>query len=118
MDFKTSAGLEILHRLIKRSDIFIENFVSGKLATAGLGWDDCRKINPRLIYVSITGNGTAATSPETASLTSLPKGMVRRGHTKGLQDMTSLSKAKVHLRVRLAFILVTHFPSAAGLMHM
>ncbi|KAF9651318.1 CAIB/BAIF family enzyme [Thelephora ganbajun] len=57
VDFKTSAGLEILHRLIKRSDIFIENFVSGKLATIGLGWDDCRKINPRLIYASITGYG-------------------------------------------------------------
>jgi len=56
VDFKTPAGLEILHRLIKQSDIFIENFVSGKLATVGLGWDDCRKINPRLIYASITGN--------------------------------------------------------------
>ncbi|KAF9778686.1 CAIB/BAIF family enzyme [Thelephora terrestris] len=57
VDFKTPAGLGILHRLIERSDILIENFVSGKLATAGLGWDDCRKVNPRLIYASITGYG-------------------------------------------------------------
>lgn len=56
VDFKSSAGLEILHRLIKQSDIFIENFIPGKLASIGLGWDDCHKINPRLIYTSITGN--------------------------------------------------------------
>lgn len=62
VDFKSPAGLEILHRLIKQSDILVENFISGKLATVGLGWDDCRKINPRLIYASITGNGAAAAS--------------------------------------------------------
>jgi len=56
VDFKSPAGLEILHRLIERSDILIENFISGKLASSGLGWDDCRKINPRIIYASITGN--------------------------------------------------------------
>jgi hypothetical protein len=55
VNFKTPEGLEILHRLVKQSDILVENFVSGKLATMGLGWEDCRKINPRLIYASITG---------------------------------------------------------------
>jgi len=43
--------------LIKQSDVFVENFIPGKLATIGLGWDDCRRINPRLIYASITGYG-------------------------------------------------------------
>jgi len=35
----------------------VENFISGKLGTMGLGWKDCQKINPRLIYTSITGYG-------------------------------------------------------------
>jgi succinate--hydroxymethylglutarate CoA-transferase len=55
VNFKTPEGLEILHRLVKQSDILVENFISGKLATMGLGWDDCSRINPRLIYASITG---------------------------------------------------------------
>lgn len=97
MDFKAPAGLEIIHRLIKQSDVFVENFTSGKLATVGLGWDDCKKINPRLVYASITGNGAVATSPPTTSLTTVSKGMAKRGHTVGLQDMMSLLKVKVQL---------------------
>ena len=101
VDFKTPAGLDILHRLIRQSDVFIENFISGKLATIGLGWDDCRKINPRLIYASITGNHAIATSPKNPSLTSVSKGTVRRGHTGRPQGTMSLSKAKVRLCAHL-----------------
>lgn len=55
VDFKRPGGLEILHKLVKSSDVLVENFVSGKLASLGLGWEDCQKINPRLVYASITG---------------------------------------------------------------
>jgi succinate--hydroxymethylglutarate CoA-transferase len=55
VNFKTSEGLQILHKLIATSDVLVENFVSGKLAQMGLGWENCKKINPRLIYTSITG---------------------------------------------------------------
>jgi succinate--hydroxymethylglutarate CoA-transferase len=55
VNFKTPEGLQIVQKLIERSDILVENFVSEKLASMGLGWDDCKKINPQLIYASITG---------------------------------------------------------------
>ncbi|TFK20005.1 CAIB/BAIF family enzyme [Coprinopsis marcescibilis] len=57
VNFKKPEGLEILHRLVKHSDVLVENFVTGKLASMGLGWEDCRKLNPKLIYASITGYG-------------------------------------------------------------
>ncbi|KAI0661976.1 CAIB/BAIF family enzyme [Cubamyces menziesii] len=57
VNFKEPEGLEILHRLVKESDVLVENFISGKLAEFGLGWEDCQKLNPRLIYASITGYG-------------------------------------------------------------
>ncbi|KAJ7175431.1 CoA-transferase family III domain-containing protein [Mycena filopes] len=57
VNFKAPEGLEIVHKLVARADVLVENFVSGKLASMGLGWEDCRKINPRLIYASITGYG-------------------------------------------------------------
>ncbi|KAG6903270.1 hypothetical protein C0995_000165 [Termitomyces sp. Mi166 len=55
VNFKAPEGLEIIHSLIKKSDVLVENFISGKLATMGLGYEDCKKLNPRLIYASITG---------------------------------------------------------------
>jgi succinate--hydroxymethylglutarate CoA-transferase len=55
VNFKTPEGLEIIRKLVEKSDVLVENFVSGKLATMGLGWEDCRKLNERLIYASITG---------------------------------------------------------------
>lgn len=55
VNFKRPEGLEILHRMVKQSDVLVENFITGKLASMGLGWDDCKKLNPRLIYASITG---------------------------------------------------------------
>lgn len=57
MNFKEPEGLAILHKLISQADVLVENFISGELATMGLGWEDCRKLNPRLIYASVTGYG-------------------------------------------------------------
>ncbi|KAF4617942.1 hypothetical protein D9613_006027 [Agrocybe pediades] len=41
VNIKTPEGLEIIRKLVKTSDILVENFVSGKLASMGLGWEDC-----------------------------------------------------------------------------
>lgn len=37
------------------SDVFVENYVPGKLAEMGLGYQDIKKIAPHLVYCSITG---------------------------------------------------------------
>lgn len=55
LNFKHPDGLAVLYKLIKDADILVENFVAGKLAKMGLGYEDCQKINPRLIYASVTG---------------------------------------------------------------
>ena len=55
VNFKRPEGLEILHRLIKTSDVLVENYVPGKLAQMGLGYEDVHKLNDRIIYASITG---------------------------------------------------------------
>ena len=66
VDFKQPKGLEIVRRLAAESDVLIENFLPGKLEEAGLGYEVLSKLNPRLIYCSITGfgsDGTAAQRP-------------------------------------------------------
>ncbi|KIY65768.1 CoA-transferase family III [Cylindrobasidium torrendii FP15055 ss-10] len=57
VNFKSKEGVALLHRLVAQSDVLVENFIPGKLAEMGLGWEDCTKINPRLIYASISGYG-------------------------------------------------------------
>jgi len=57
VNLKSDAGRALIRDLVKDADVFIENFKKGGLAAMGLGPDDLRDINPRLIYVSITGFG-------------------------------------------------------------
>ncbi|XP_011305084.1 succinate--hydroxymethylglutarate CoA-transferase [Fopius arisanus] len=50
-------GRDIIHELAKKSDVFIENYVPGKLKKMGLGYEDIRSIAPQIIYCSLTGYG-------------------------------------------------------------
>jgi len=56
-DFRTAEGQEVVRGLVADTDVVIENFKVGGLAKYGLDWDSLRKVNPRLIYCSITGFG-------------------------------------------------------------
>ncbi|KAL4259653.1 CoA-transferase III family protein [Pleurotus pulmonarius] len=57
VNFKKPEGLKIIHKMIAQADILVENYIPGKLASMGLGYEDCKAINPGLIYASITGYG-------------------------------------------------------------
>ncbi|SFM43210.1 CaiB/BaiF CoA transferase family protein [Thermodesulforhabdus norvegica] len=57
VDMKTPEGQEIIRKLAERSDVVLENYKVGTLQRLGLGYEDLKKINPRLIYCSITGFG-------------------------------------------------------------
>jgi crotonobetainyl-CoA:carnitine CoA-transferase CaiB-like acyl-CoA transferase len=50
-------GQEIVRRLARISDVLIENYKFGDLARYGLGYNDLKSANPRLIYCSVTGFG-------------------------------------------------------------
>ena len=50
-------GQRIVRELAAQCDVLLENYKVGDLARYGLGWDDLRKINPGLIYCSVTGFG-------------------------------------------------------------
>jgi crotonobetainyl-CoA:carnitine CoA-transferase CaiB-like acyl-CoA transferase len=51
------AGQALIRALARECDVLIENYKHGDLARYGLGYDDIRNVNPRLIYCSVTGFG-------------------------------------------------------------
>lgn len=58
IDLKSDAGVEAVKKLIARADILLHNYRPGVMDRIGLGSDVLRKINPRLIYVAVSGFGT------------------------------------------------------------
>jgi crotonobetainyl-CoA:carnitine CoA-transferase CaiB-like acyl-CoA transferase len=51
-------GREILVELVRRADVFVQNFRPGVVDRMGIGWEALRAENPRLVYVSISGFGS------------------------------------------------------------
>ena len=57
LDLRSPEGFEIVKRLIEKSDVLVENFRPGLMKKMGLSWPEVHKINPRIVYCSITAYG-------------------------------------------------------------
>ena len=57
LNLKAPEGRAILHKLVARADIFGQNFRPGAAEKNGFGYEELRRINPKLVYVSISGYG-------------------------------------------------------------
>lgn len=57
LNLRVEAGQNILKELVKQSDVLFENFTPGTLERWGIGWEDLKAINPRLIMVRVSGYG-------------------------------------------------------------
>ncbi len=57
LNLKHPKGKEILKELAKKSDILVENFKAGTMDKLGLGYENLRKVNPRLIFAASSGFG-------------------------------------------------------------
>jgi formyl-CoA transferase len=56
-NLRTAAGQDLVRKLVKESDVLLENFRPGTLERWGLGYEQLAEINPRLILVRVTGYG-------------------------------------------------------------
>ncbi len=81
-DFRTAEGRELVLELARRSDVLVENFKVGGLASYGLDYETLRVINPRLVYCSVTGFGQSGPYAGRAGYDLVIQGM------GGLMDIT------------------------------
>ena len=86
MNFQTPSGKEILHELAKTCDIFVENFIPGSLAKYSLDYASLSRINPQLIYASITGYGQTGPYKERAGYDVMVEAEFGLMHITGERD--------------------------------
>jgi crotonobetainyl-CoA:carnitine CoA-transferase CaiB-like acyl-CoA transferase len=75
VNLKTAEGMEVLKRLIVRSDVVVENFRSSVKQRLGLTYEALREVNPRIILASISGFGQSGPYADRPGLDQIVQGM-------------------------------------------
>lgn len=75
LDLKSEEGRAAVRALAAQSDILLENFKTGTLDKMGLGYDDLKKVNPGLVYCSVTGFGLTGPKARDAAYDFMIQGM-------------------------------------------
>ena len=106
LNLKTAEGQRILHRLVARAEIFGQNFRPGAAEKNGFGYEELRKVNPRLVYMSISGygpNGPHADLPGTDSMAQALGGIAEAYSTPGQPLCTGIVSVADETCAILAF---------------
>lgn len=86
LSFQDPAGVDILHKLAAKCDILVENYIPGALRKYKLDFDTIHKINPGLIYASITGYGQTGPYSQRAGYDVMVEAEFGLMHITGTRD--------------------------------
>jgi len=106
LNLKAAEGRAILHKLVARADIFGQNFRPGAAEKNGFGWEELRKVNPELVYVSISGygpKGPHAHLPGTDSMAQALGGIAEAYSMPGQKMRTGVASVADESTAMLAF---------------
>ncbi len=95
-NLKSPEGIELIRGLLKKADIIAENMGPGSIERLGLGYEDCKKINDKIIYASI--KGFSKESP----YSNYPAFDPIAAHTGGLVSMTGLPDMPIKAGISVA----------------
>ena len=93
LNLKEKDGIEIFKRMVKHSDVVLENFRKGTLDKLGIGYDVISKINPKIILCEISGYGRTGPYADKGGFDLVAQGM------SGLMSITGESKDKPPMKV-------------------
>ena len=106
LNLKTEGGREILRKLVATADIFGQNFRPGAAEKNGFGYEELRQVNPRLVYVSVSGygpQGPHADLPGTDSMAQALGGIAEAYSTPGQPLKTGIVSVADETCAILAF---------------
>lgn len=106
LNLKTADARDILHRLVAKADMFGQNFRPGAAEKNGFGYEDLRKVNPKLVYISISGYGPSgphADLPGTDSMAQALGGIAEAYSTPGQPLRTGIVSVADETCAILAF---------------
>ena len=106
LNLKTAEGREILRKLVAQADIFGQNFRPGAAEKNGFGYEELSKVNPRLVYMSISGygpKGPNADLPGTDSMAQALGGIAEAYSTPGQPLKTGIVSVADETCAILAF---------------
>jgi len=106
LSLKTAEGREILRKLVATADIFGQNFRPGAAEKNGFGYEELRKVNPRLVYMSVSGygpKGPHANLPGTDSMAQALGGIAEAYSTPGQKLKTGIVSVADETCAILAF---------------
>jgi crotonobetainyl-CoA:carnitine CoA-transferase CaiB-like acyl-CoA transferase len=86
LNLRTEKGKEIIRSLVEKSDVLLENFRPGYMEAMGFGYGDVEKINPRIIYASISGFGQSGPEKDRPGYDLVVQGMGGIMGLTGLPD--------------------------------
>ena len=89
-DLRTKFGVKIIKKLIKNTDIIIENYRKGTLEKWGLSYEILSKINPALIMIRITGFGQTGPNSNRPGFGTLAEGYAGFAAINGYEDRSPL----------------------------
>src|SRR5919204_4799944 len=106
LNLKSEEGRAILKKLVARAEIFGQNFRPGAAEKNGFGYETLRKVNPKLVYVSISGYGTKgphAHLPGTDSMAQALGGIAEAYSQPGQKMRTGIASVADESTAMLAF---------------
>jgi crotonobetainyl-CoA:carnitine CoA-transferase CaiB-like acyl-CoA transferase len=106
LNLKAPEGREILRRLVAQADIFGQNFRPGAAEKNGFGYEELKQVNPKLVYMSISGygpKGPHADLPGTDSMAQALGGIAQAYSTPGLPLRTGIVSVADETCAILAF---------------
>ena len=75
MDLKQPRAIEAIRRMVPKVDVVMENFRPGVMDKLGIGYEELKKLNPRLIYAAVSGFGQVGPDRATAAFDGMIQAM-------------------------------------------
>ena len=93
LNLKNKMGIDIFKKMVAKSDVVVENFRKGTLERLGIGYEELKKINPKIILCEISGYGRTGPYANKGGFDLVAQG------ASGLMSITGESKEKPPMKV-------------------